>query len=301
MAWRGIHLSRPAYLSIDQNALLLEFRDDRGGSFRQPIEDLSYLVLDNPGIVLSGRCLAELAEANALVLGVNAKHLPVWAAFPWANFHRQGEVLHAQLAASLPLKKKTWERIVRAKIAAQAQCLFANQLNGRDALLQMVRHVRSGDAGNVEARAAKLYWAFLFPDANFVRHGEDFPNALLDYGYAILRSAIARSLCAVGFVPQLGLHHDSLANAFNLADDLIEPFRPVVDHFALGILRRSPPDATFATPHRQALIRLMEANWSLEGNLLPTMAAIEAVVASLKRVLYEKNPELLAFPEFHLQ
>ena len=298
MAWRGIHLSRPAYLCVEHNCLKLEFRDERGGTFSQPIEDLSYLILDNPSVALSGRCLAALAEANVLVLGVNSKHLPVWAALPWTNFHRQGEVLQLQMAATLPLKKQLWARTVQAKILAQAKCLSDNALDGAETLARLSKNVRSGDPDNVEARAARMYWSFLFPSRPFVRHQEDFPNALLDYGYAILRSAIARHLCAIGFVTQLGIHHDSLANAYNLADDIIEPFRPLVDHFVLAILRDSPPAATFETPHRQALVRVMQADFSLDGNVLPTMAAIEATTASLKHALSEKNPDGLTYPSF---
>ena len=298
MAWRGIHLSPPAYLCVEHNCLKLEFRDELGGTFSQPIEDLSYLVLDNPSVALSGRCLSALAEANVLVLGVNSKHLPVWTALPWTNFHRQGEVLQLQMAASLPLKKQLWSRTVQAKILAQAKCLFDNALDGSESLARLSKNVRSGDPDNVEARAARMYWSFLFPSTPFVRHQDDFPNALLDYGYAIVRSAIARNLCAIGFVTQLGIHHDSLANAYNLADDLIEPFRPLVDHFVLDVLRASPPSSAFETPHRQALVRLMQANFSLDGNVLSTMAAIEATSASLKRALAENNPSLLVFPSF---
>lgn len=298
MAWRGIHLTRPAYVSINNRVLALEFRDEQGGKFSQPIEDLAYLVLDNPAILLTGQTLAALAEANVLLLGVNAKHLPVWTSLPWTNFYRPGEVLDLQRRASQPLRKQLWAHIIRAKINAQAQCLQNNRRAGGEILRAMIAHVRSGDPDNIEARAARQYWSALFPDGGFIRHAEDFPNALLNYGYAILRSALACTLCAIGFIPAWGLHHASLANAYNLADDLIEPYRPLVDHHALAIIRQEGVQAEFAVTHRRALIQMMQAEFEHQGQRITTMEAIQQTAASLKNALARKEASLLCFPVF---
>lgn len=296
MAWRGIHLTRPAFLSVENRALKLEFRDEEGGSFRLAIEDLAYLILDTPETVLSGRILAALAEAGTVVLGVDGRHLPCWTSLPWTRYHRQGEVLQLQIGVTVPQKKQLWARIVRAKIKAQALCLQRNSLAGSSILLKIVDTVRSGDPDNTEARAARKYWSSLFPDRDFRRHDDDLPNALLNYGYALIRAALARQLCAVGFHPPIGLHHESLSNAYNLADDLIEPFRPLVDHFTLGTLGEEPSDASFETEHRRAMAALFEAELVLDGEIYSVLPAIEVVVNSLKKALAQKAPELLAFP-----
>lgn len=299
MAWRGVHLSRPAYLSLENRALKIEFRDDEGGSFRLALEDLSYLVLDTVQVSLSGKILSSLAASSVMVLGSDDRHLPNWAILPWASYYRQGETLRLQLDTTLPQRKQIWSRIVRAKIAAQGHCLFTNGLAGADFLDILAPQIRSGDPNNAEARAARHYWQHLFPKRDFLRHGDDLPNALLNYGYALLRAALARNLAAIGFVTQLGLHHDSLTNAHNLADDLIEPYRPLADHFALEALGDTPSDAPFETDHRRAMTRLLEADLIIDGEVYSTMNAIEFTVSSLKRALSFKDPARLSFPTFN--
>lgn len=298
MAWRGIHLSRSAYLSLENRALKLQFRDEDGGEFRCALEDLSYLVLDTAEVSLSGKLLAALSEASVMVLGTDNKHTPSWAALPWTRYYKQGETLNLQLGASQPQRKQLWSHIVRAKISAQAHCLFTNGLCGVDHLDALTRQVKSGDPNNIEARAARHYWQKLFPSRAFRRHDDDLPNALLNYGYSLLRAALARNLAALGFVTQHGLHHDSLSNAYNLADDLIEPYRPLADHFALQTLGALPSDAPFETEHRRSLTRLLEAELLLDGEIYSTMSAVEITCTSLRTALSQKDPNRLKFPTF---
>ena len=299
MSWRGIHLSRPAYLSLENRALKLNFRDEEGGVFRMPLEDLSYLVLDTTEVSLSGSILSALSGASVMVLGTDARHLPTWSTLPWAGYYRQGDTLTIQTSATLPQRKQLWAHIVRAKIAAQAHCLFTNGLPGAEHLDSLARQVRSGDPDNVEARAARYYWKCLFPRREFRRQADDLPNAMLNYGYALIRAALARNLCALGFIPQLGLHHESLSNAFNLADDLIEPYRPLADHFTLDTLGDGAFDAPFEPDHRRAMTRLLEADLLLNGETYGTMAAIEGTVSSLRHALKKKDPALLTFPTYN--
>lgn len=299
MAWRGIHLSRPAYLSLENRALKLDFKDEGGGMFRCALEDLSYLILDTTEISLSARILSALSEASVLVLGCDGRHLPCWTSLPWTRFHKQGDTLSLQLGASVPQKKQLWSHIVRAKLLAQAHCLFINGRAGGDHLEALAKQVRSGDPENIEARAARHYWRCLFPDREFRRHDDDLPNALLNYGYALIRAALARQLCGRGYVTQIGLHHDSATNAYNLADDLIEPFRPTVDHFALECLADSPSNDEFVTDHRRGMARLLEAELDIDGEVFSTMNAIEETTASLRRALSSKEPSMLRFPSFN--
>lgn len=301
MAWRGIHLSRPAYLSTELGAIKLSFRDEVGGEFRIALEDLAYLIIDSTEVSLSSTLLARLSENSVLVVGVNDRHLPVWTALPWTEFHRHGAVLALQLEASLPVKKQLWAHIVTRKITAQADCLALYGREGAAHLRALAPQVRSGDPVNVEARAARHYWQSLFAARDFRRHDDDLPNAMLNYGYAILRAAIARLLCGMGFIPQMGLHHRSLTNAYNLADDLLEPYRPFVDGIVVETLGDSPSADPFTTEHRRALVPVMERNVEIEGELFGLMAAIEATVGSLKAALSHRDPRRLRFPVFSNQ
>jgi len=167
MAWRGIHLSKPASLSVEHRALLLRFREDDQPDFRQPLEDLAYLIIDTNEVTLSARLLSSLSAAGTLVVGVDPKHLPNWTVLPWTRFYRQGDILELQIATSIPLKKRIWANIVRSKILHQSHVLDRFDKLGGSTLRQMINHIRSGDADNTEARAARHYWKNLFDVAIF--------------------------------------------------------------------------------------------------------------------------------------
>jgi len=301
MAWRGIHLSRPAYLSTERQSMRIEFRDPEGGQFRTALEDLAYLIIDTAEVALSSTLLSRLSENGVLVVGVNDRHLPVWTALPWTEFYRHGAVLALQLESSLPVRKQLWAHIIGRKIAAQADCLDRCGRGGAAHLLALVSQVRSGDPDNVEARAARHYWQQLFPDRDFRRQDDDLPNAMLNYGYAIIRAALARQLCGAGFIPQIGLHHQSQTNAYNLADDLIEPYRPFVDRLVVAVLGDIPSTDPFTTEHRRSLVPIMETTVEINGEVYGLLAAIEATVASLKSSLTARDPRRLAFPTFRTE
>jgi CRISPR-associated protein Cas1 len=298
MAWRGLHISRPARLRIDRGSLEICFRDDEEpSSFRTPLEDLAWLVLDSPEITLSTSFLSRCSETEVLILGVNEKHLPAWASLPWTRFHRQGEVLALQLKCSMPLKKRLWQHIIQLKISGQAACLKLFKAPRHEILAGFAAAVRSGDPDNLEARAAAMYWRFLFPNRNFIRHDDCLPNAMLDYGYSIIRSALARHLCAVGFMPQIGLHHASLTNAYNLADDLIEPYRPFVDAAVVSQLNDRQSTDPLSKEDRRAMVSLLEKPVSINGTSVTLFAAIGLTVASLKIALGTKDPKKLVYPD----
>jgi CRISPR-associated protein Cas1 len=298
MAWRGLHLSRAARLRIERGSLCIDFKDEaEPSSFRTPLEDLAWLVLDTPEIGLSSSFLSKCSEHEVLIVGVNDRHLPAWTSLPWTRFHRQGEVLALQLSATLPQKKRLWQEIVRRKIEAQATCLEILGRRKRMELSLLAGQVRSGDPDNVEARAAQLYWPAMFPDRKFVRHSEDLPNFMLDYGYAVIRAAIARHLSATGFIPQLGLHHASLANAYNLADDLIEPFRPFVDLAVAHRLSDRDSSDSFNVDDRRALVKTLDGEARINGETYTLFGATGVSVASLKQAISTADPSLLLFPE----
>jgi CRISPR-associated protein Cas1 len=285
-------------LSLEKKGLRLSFRDEVGGELRLPVEDLAYVVVDGLDVTLSAGSLAAMAEGGVLLLGVNACHLPVWTSLPWTEHYRHGEVIESQLQASLPLKKRLWSSIITRKIEGQAEVLSRCRRPGESQLRAMARSVRSGDPDNVEARAAKTYWRHLFPQENFQRHAEDLPNAMLNYGYAVIRAALARQLCAAGFIPQIGLHHRNLTNAYNLADDLIEPYRPLVDEMVAGLMENESSAASFTPAHRRQLVAILERQMLLAGETVSLLTAIEATVDSLRKSLVTGHPQTLAFPEF---
>lgn len=298
MAWKGLHLSRPAYLHTERGSLSIEFRDGlEPGAFRLPLEDLAWLVIDSPQVLLNSHLLSRCSDAGVMILGVDDKHMPCWTSLPWTRFHRQGEVMQLQLQASQPRKKRLWQEIVRRKLLAQAAALETLGRRKAAHLRTFAAAVRSGDPDNIEARAAQLYFRNLLPDRQFTRHAEDLPNHMLDYGYAVIRAAIARNLCATGFIPQLGLFHSGLANAYNLADDLIEPYRPFVDALAVRTLGERSSDDPFVVGDRRELVSLLDRDVIVAGETVTLFHAISLTVASLKNAMRDGDPALLAFPE----
>lgn len=295
MAWRGVHLSRAARLRVEHRNLVIEFADG-GAVTRLPVEDIAYLILDTPEISISGALMSRMSQCAVMVLGCDERHMPAWSSLPWGLHHRQAEVAKLQLESSLPLRKRLWQRIVTLKIRGQADCLERLQRPGAETLLALARSVQSGDSGNVESRAAVIHFQSLIPQQGFVRHADDLPNALLNYGYSLCRSGLARFLCAHGFIPSFGLHHCSMANPFNLADDLIEPYRPFIDEAAVRLLDGRAASEPFTLDDRRALALLLEQPVSFAGDEMTLFATFALVVQSLRRALEHKDPELLAFP-----
>lgn len=301
MAWKGLHLSRPAYLHSERGSLSIEFRDGlEPEKFRVPIEDVAWIVIDTPQISLNSSFLARCSDKGVMILGVDERHLPAWTSLPWTSFHRQGEILKLQLDSSLPLRKRIWQEIVKLKLTAQSSSLEILGRQKSTHLAALIQSVRSGDIDNIEARAAQLYFKELLPDRSFTRHSEDLPNHMLDYGYAIIRAAIARQLCAIGFIPQLGLHHCSLSNAYNLADDIIEPYRPFVDVLMIKTLAGRDSVAPFEVDDRRKLVSILEREVNLNGEVHTLFNAITLSVASLKIALKTENPKALLFPPLTL-
>ena len=214
MAWRGLHLTEPARLSFADGQIVVARETE---TVRLALEDLAWIVLDSPRTTLTGALLSACMNAGIALIATDATHLPCGMALPFHRHHRQGEVAARQAALGAPLKKRLWQKIVRAKIANQAAALAALGRDGAQPLREMARRVGSGDPANVEARAARFYWGQLF--AEFRREdAADRRNMLLNYGYAVVRSGVARALVAAGFLPALGLSHASVSNEFNLAD-----------------------------------------------------------------------------------
>lgn len=227
MGWRILQITKPCKLSVQNRQLLYETQSD--GSLKIPLEDVSIVILENKQVSFGNYFLAELAEFNIVLFTCDSSHLPSGVLIPYHNHSRYSEVSWLQTETSEPLKKRIWQEIVRAKIKNQASVLEALNKDGAKKIYEIAKMVQSGDAKNAEAYAANLYWKYLWNDFN--RSDEtDIRNAALNYGYAIIRGTMARAVVGAGLLPCFGIHHANKLNAFNLVDDLMEPFRPFVDY-----------------------------------------------------------------------
>lgn len=262
-----------------------------------PIEDLGVVIVDDVCATYTQSVFIELLTSGVTLIITGRNHLPLGMMLPLAGHHIQTERHRAQLEASLPTKKRIWQAIVSAKIAQQGDVLlhFTGDHHG---LIPMARRVRSGDPNNLEAVAAQRYWPRLF-GKGFRRHSEaDGINALLNYGYGVIRAAIARALVATGLIPSLGVFHRNRANPFCLADDLLEAYRPFVDWRAKTLViengDKAPPIGERST--RAALLSLFNETVLVGGRRNPMLRAIDLSASSLGRALTGNSREL-ALPE----
>jgi len=294
MAWRGVHVTQAARLTLADGQMVVDQAD---GAARVPLEDVGWVVVDTPQATVTTALLAACMAAGVALVVTDAKHTPSGVMLPFHGHFRQAGVAAIQAGASAPMRKRLWQRVVQAKIANQAAALTACGGDGR-AIAAMGGLVASGDAANVEARAARDYWRRLFP-AFRREDGADKRNMLLNYGYAVVRAAVARGLVAAGLLPAFGIGHANAANAFNLADDMVEPLRPLVDRavWAMsdgGRAREGEPSLA----ERRELAALPLVPVRLGRETMTVLAATEAVAESLVRALEGKRAGSLVLPAF---
>ena len=228
MARRVIEISNPARLSVCRHQLVIDLKDS--GVKTVPMEDIGILILDNYDISISQSVLVMCAEKDVMAMVCDRRHLPSGLLFPLVGHTLQTKTIALQISSTIPTRKRIWKKIVREKILRQAQTIRNATKKDLPELIALAERIRSGDPGNIEAQAARIYWRKLFGDEFRRKYIDGGINVLLNYGYAILRAAIARSIVGAGLHPSLGIHHHSKYDAFCLADDLIEPFRPLVDY-----------------------------------------------------------------------
>jgi CRISPR-associated protein Cas1 len=292
MAWKGLHLTKPVRLSLAGGQIVAALDE---GEVRAPLEDVAYVIVDTPQATFSSALVAAAMDAGIAVLFADAKHHPAGLLLPFHRHHRQGAVVRLQIEARESLKGRLWRDIVRAKILNQAQALALSQCDGAAMLRETAARVEPGDPGNVEARAARNYWGRLFHD--FTRENEaDLRNKLLNYGYAVIRAAVARALVASGLVPAIGLKHDGAANAFNLADDMVEPFRPFVDLLARKTAAGRATISELTIDDRRLMAGALMLNAAMRDGTMTLLAAAEISAASLVRALEAGQPALIDLP-----
>lgn len=291
MTWRSLLISKPARLSLRQNHLLIEQED----SIPVPLEDIAVIVIEAREVVLTAPLLSALAQYGITLLTCDEQFLPCGQWLPFAQYHRCLKILKQQINQTLPQKKQLWQRIVKQKIRNQAWLLdYSGHDIAAGRLNALAETVKSGDKTFNESQASALYFPLLFGD-KFTRTQENAANACLNYGYSIVRSAIARSLVQYGFTPALGVHHCSELNAFNLADDFIEPYRPLVDLFAYEHVGRLPENLDTAWKSR--LIALLHHQILLDGKTYSLLAAIDRTIQSFQTALQSKDTAALKLPE----
>lgn len=259
-----------------------------------PLEDLGILVISHPHVSITNALLAECAAQNIVVIFCDGKHMPGGAMLPFSGHTTQAETMEAQIAASQPVKKRIWQSIIEAKIAGQAKALEACSGKGK-ALFEMAKKVKSGDTENMEARAAQYYWPRLF-GKDFRRDREGGPpNSILNYGYAIVRASVARSLVGAGLHPSLGVQHRNRYNTFRLADDAMEPLRPIVDMKAYALWKENP-EVDVEKETKRVMLEILAMDLAFNGGKEPFMEAMAHYAASLRRAI--ADGETLAIPEW---
>ncbi len=295
MIKRTLEISRePAHLSVRDEQLILKRDGQTIGSV--PCEDIGVVMVDHPQTTYTHAALAKLAESDAVVVICGRDHLPAAILLPMADHSQLVWRLNDQLNVGKPMLKQLWRQLVVAKIRAQARNLEIDQ-PARKKLLALAKNVRSGDPQNVEAQAARVYWANWLWQEEFRRDAEaPGLNSFLNYGYAVVRAAIARAIVAAGLLPSLGIHHHNRSNAFCLADDLIEPLRPLVDERVRELHRQGYEQLD--QPAKAALLEIlaepvvMRDSEELVG---PLMVQLHRYVASLVRC-YRSEAAALVVP-----
>jgi len=286
MTWRSVVITKPSYLKLkDQSLVVVQDEEE----VRVPLEDIAVLLIDNPQVTLSGQLLSACASQQVTLITVGADHHPNGLLLPFIPHSRALQVIHRQINMGKPHAKRLWQQLVKQKIINQAHTLQqSDQSRQAKRLRCMAAEVKSGDSENIESTASQVYFPAIF-GPYFNRRSSNFVNAALNYSYAILRAALARYLVAYGFITALGLHHCNQQNSFNLADDLIEPFRPIVDAYVLMHLGNKLED-TLTTDDKALLVNILNQdvislNVRGESQVSTMLVTLEAIVISLSQCL----------------
>ena len=297
MIKQTLYFGNPAYLSLKDRQLVIRL-PDKDQSITRPIEDIGVIVIDNKQITLTSGLIEALLANNCALITCDSSHLPVGLMLPLCGNTKQSERFRHQLSASLPLKKQLWQQTISQKIANQAQVLkvcFGVEVGN---MLSWSKNVKSGDSDNLEARAAAYYWRNMFDDEDvFIRDREgEPPNNLLNYGYAILRAIVARGLVGSGLLPTLGIHHHNRYNAYCLADDIMEPYRPYVDELVVNIRKEFDNTDFLDKEIKKRLLSIPTIEVRINNHRRPLMVAVSETTASLYKC-FSGELRKIAYPE----
>ena len=309
MIKKTLCFSNPIYLSLRNAQLVLHIPEVENNKTLPeaikkeaertiPIEDIGVVILDNRRITITSGVMEALLENNCAVITCNQKSMPVGLLLPLCGNTTQNERFRSQLEASLPLRKQLWQQTIKQKILNQEHVLRINTAQETKCMRVWSNDVRSGDSDNLEARAAAYYWKNVFTTyPNFVRDREGTPpNNLLNYGYAILRAIIARALVGSGLLPTLGIHHHNRYNAYCLADDIMEPYRPYVDQLVLDIIQCNLEISDITRDLKMQLLGIPMLDVVINGKRSPLMIAAQQTTASLAKC-FAGEIKRISYPE----
>jgi CRISP-associated protein Cas1 len=298
MIKRTLYFGNPAYLH--KNLMQLKVINPADGSELGsiPIEDIGVILLDNYQITITHGLMAALFDQNVAIISCNEKHLPVGLMLPLDGNTIQSERFTIQIEASEPLKKNLWAQTIKAKIENQATVLQRAGIDNKR-LLALIPLIQSGDPDNVEGRAASVYWKLLFEDIPFVRDRfGTMPNAHLNYSYAILRAIVARALVGSGMLPTLGIHHSNKYNAYCLADDIMEPYRPFCDWIVYKMIEKGEiTDDEISREQKATLLGIASTDMIIDGKKSPLMVGLARTTNSLFEC-YQGSRRKIIYPEF---
>lgn len=308
MIKRTLYFGNPAYLCVRQAQLEIRLPEvEKCGELpdafkasavkRVPVEDIGAVVLDNRQITVTQGALSALLDNNVAIISCDEKRMPSGLMLPLAGNSVQSERFRHQIEVSQPLRKQLWQQTVRAKILNQAAVL--RSCRGLDCgnMETWARQVKSGDGENLEGRAAAFYWPALFGGIEGFRRDREGvpPNNLLNYGYAILRATVARSLVGSGLLPTLGIHHHNRYNSYCLADDIMEPYRPYVDWLVAELVDGGAAIASLTTDVKARLLSIPVLDVVVDGRRNPLMVGVATTTASLYKC-YSGELRKIAYP-----
>ncbi|MEM3373500.1 MAG: type II CRISPR-associated endonuclease Cas1, partial [Candidatus Anstonellales archaeon] len=282
MLKQTIYFGNPAHLRVENKQLKITLKTQPPQEKSLPIEDIGVVIIDHPQITITSGAIAELMNNNVSLISCNESYMPIALMLPFEGHHIQTQRMRAQISASEPLKKNLWMQTVQAKIFNQSIVLEKQGVINHP-LYNFIKEVKSGDSTNKEASAANFYWSNIFPDIpNFVREPKgEYPNNLLNYGYAILRSLTARALVSAGLFPSLGIYHHNKYNAYCLADDIMEPYRPYVDWWVILIMIKFPDKKELDKDLKRELLLIPQLDVHFENETSPMMIAVQRTATSL--------------------
>lgn len=291
MGFRNIKIDSNLQLHIENQQLVI----GSSGDVRFPLEDINSILIENQAVTLSSYFLQKVADMGIALYVCDEKHLPNAVLLPMAKHSRHFKLLKCQMEIGKPLQKRLWQQIVIQKIRNQSLCLELLNRDGAFELQKMCKEVQSGDKTNVEAKAAAYYFRKMYGLA-FSRADEHIINSALNYGYAIVRGIIARSIVCYGLEPSIGLFHRSELNSFNLADDMIEAFRPIVDLYVSERFDISETKNALTPEIKRGLYGIINYDMSVKGEKRILSNCIDMLIASYSSVL-QGNKEELDLPE----
>lgn len=304
MIKRTLYFGNPAYLRFKDEQLVVSLPEasmlpEKDRSVTIPIEDIGVVVIDHPQITLTHLLINALLENNAALITCDDRHMPSGLLLPLEGNTTQSERFKHQINASEPLRKQLWQQTIRQKISNQA-ALLKEQHKKVENMKYWADQVKSGDTENHEARAAAYYWSELFHSSLDFRRDPDgiAPNSQLNYGYAILRAVVARSLVSSGLLPTFGIHHHNRYNAYCLADDIMEPYRPYVDKVILEIIKGDDISEELTKAQKTKLLQIPVLDVTINGRRSPLMLAVQQTTASLAKC-FKQELRRIEYPEFN--